>query len=298
MAEWVVMTSAVRGTRGSVVVYVPVLAALAAACFAMLGCDASPGRRHYYGYGSPDEPRVLAAFEKIRQQGGSCPEHLFAPMSPGLMEITLGAAWKGGSDALVLLEPLRGIHKLVLDSDQIDDRGPVHLPKLDWIVALECKRTVIGDEGLRHLRGVRGLRLLVLDGSRVTDAGLEALAGHDLMWLILHRASQITDAGLSHLRGMKKLLVLKLEGAQIAGPGLAQLADLHELRDLDLSGTPIGDDALAHLMGFKKLSTLTVSRTQVTESGLERLKTLPRLRTIIQDDRSIFLDAYEPEKPR
>lgn len=256
-------------------------------CLLVLWATAGPGRSRQ------PSGNQIQALKKIERFGGIVPYEWHGDVYRlWFLNITLGPDWTGGNEELANLRSLDEVYELILDSQEIDDRGLGELHGIR-LGGLTAKRTRITDVGLGHLKDVRGLELLRLDGSEVTDVGLEAIQNHDLMWLMLEGDCQVTDAGLAYLAGMEELIRLELPGAEVAGPGLAHLSKLSHLGSLVLQDSQIDDESLWYLRSLKHLQRLDLSGTRVTGPGLVHLKPLRRLEELYLDNTSLTDDDLQ-----
>jgi tRNA A-37 threonylcarbamoyl transferase component Bud32/Leucine-rich repeat (LRR) protein len=80
------------------------------------------------------------------------------------------------SDAdLQRLQPLDGLHVLVLGGTQVTDAGLEKLKGFPSLTRLDLGRLPLTDDGMKHLKDLKALRVLGLYAVPVTDAGLEHL---------------------------------------------------------------------------------------------------------------------------
>jgi hypothetical protein len=135
-----------------------------------------------------------------------------------------------------------------IEGDQVRDGAIAPVANLPFLERLYLNKTLIGDDGLRHLGRLKTLRRLALWRTQISDEGLIYLTGcSELRVLDIHQTC-VTDEGLAALKHLRKLRYLKL-GGPIYGPGLSSIAELPQLATLDLRFTLVGFDDLAHLAG-------------------------------------------------
>jgi hypothetical protein len=138
-------------------------------------------------------------------------------------------------------------------------------------------RTLVTNDGLKHLEGMTSLNYLGLQQTQITDAGLSQLKEFtDLQTLVLDY-TQVSDAGLINLLGLTKLNDLRLNKTQITDAGAADVARLTAIQTLDLSSTQVTDVGLGHLKTLTNLRLLLLGNTIATKAGIAKLRQeLPR----------------------
>ena len=106
----------------------------------------------------------------------------------------------------------------------ITDAGLAQLEGLTALLWLWLDNTMIGDEGLTHLKRLSGLRGLSLVRTKVTDGGLAELSGLRLLLSLHLSGNELTDAGMSHLKQLTGLSRLGLDYTNVgdAGPRSSQ----------------------------------------------------------------------------
>jgi hypothetical protein len=127
-----------------------------------------------------------------------------------------------------------------------------HLAPLGRLAGLRevnlSKASLVGDEGLAHLRHVWALRDLDL-----------------------YRTG-VGDHGLLHLRRLHSLERLHLGMTKVRGPGLVHLRTLQSLRWLSLEDTEADDDAVALLADLPSLREVVLRGTRATSAGVAFLR--------------------------
>lgn len=104
-------------------------------------------------------------------------------------------------------EALSGLRQLVIQSENITDRGLEELYRLPQLVRLYLNHTNITDAGMAHIRRMSGLRDLSLAETAVTDEGLLALVGMQLRCVSVND-SKITPVGVQQFQnGMPECFV-------------------------------------------------------------------------------------------
>ncbi len=176
------------------------------------------------------------------QEGGSA---AIETLQGQLVKTAAEPAW------LVNIVGKERFHRVVecrIEGSQVRDTSIAPVADLPFIERLYLNKTLIGDDGLRHVGRLKTLRRLALWRTQISDEGLIYLAGcSELRVLDIHQTC-VTDEGLAALRHLRRLRYLKL-GGPIYGPGLSSIAEIPQLATLDLRFTQVGFDDVAHLAG-------------------------------------------------
>jgi hypothetical protein len=180
-----------------------------------------------------------------------------------------------GLDAAKRLGKVRHI---LLDWSNATDSGLTCVEGIGELEALYLHHaTLVGDDGVAHLRSARKLQTLDLGDTRVTDAGLAHIKSLVTLQSLTLTRTRITDEGLKHLERLTELRWLYLEGTEITDQGLAHLVGLKKLVTIHLEGTKVTDKGIAHLKCLPEIHRIDLSRTGVTDRGIAALqKAFPR----------------------
>ncbi len=166
--------------------------------------------------------------------------------------------------ALKGLGELRGLHSLILRSQELGDRITPQLKELHALEVLELGGTSISDECLEAVAGMPELQRLILHHTRVTRHGLKNLAKlHKLEVLELDH-TDVVDAGVAHLSGLTSLRELRLDATLITDKALESLAPLKGLERLNIADTVITNAGLKHLRGLESLQSVNLARTRAS----------------------------------
>lgn len=149
------------------------------------------------------------------------------------------------------------------------------------IVAVDLRRSWIGDLDLQRLAGLARLRSLLLGQTHISDRALAVVAALPaLRELDLFFCEHITDAGAARLRSAAKLERLNVRGTKIGESGVKFLTELQNLRSLDLGISEIGDPSIELLEALPRLETLALGGNRLSEAGIAGLRALKRLREL------------------
>ncbi len=164
--------------------------------------------------------------------------------SLSILNISLtNADWEG-------LSGLKGLHKLVLGNDGLDDHIFALIATIENLRILDLSRNygVVGEHMERVPRS-HYIQRLYLDRTRFGDAGLRWVAGlPNLQYLDL-----ASDAALR-------------------GNSLKSLAASARLRELDLSGTGIRDGDLHWIAAIHSLRVVSLEHTHCSPTGIAQLR--------------------------
>ncbi len=136
-------------------------------------------------------------------------------------------------DLMLRIRQINQDLSLTLNDCPITDTGLATLERKHNVRWLELRKTLITDEGLKHLRGT-DLELLDISTNKIDDDGLAALGELDL----------------PHLR------VLSIENLQVSDEGILHLARFKALEFLSVAGTKVTPNGKRHLKG--KLPEVTI----------------------------------------
>jgi len=194
---------------------------------------------------------------------------------------------KATDDGLSLLEALKKLKRLYLETGKISDDGLVYLEKLTSLEYLSLYQTPITDAGLVHVGKLVNLQELILRGTGVTEAGLVYLKALTKLQSLDPGWNQISDAGLRQLSEMKSLKNLDLLHTDLSTKGLEYLTALPKLENLIL-GSPKIDDAAAEIIGrMKQLRMLELRFTEVTDAGMKHIGKLSNLEQLDLSSRHV-----------
>jgi hypothetical protein len=200
-----------------------------------------------------------------------------------------------------------GADGLVEHLDVPEDNGDEHLElysNYSQVYSMSLQRTLITDEGLRHVARLPNLRRLALDGNDISDAGLSHLGGCPKLEMLSLNEAEVTFVGFGHLsklpnlrhlyltshcRGFRdeaakalipspRLEVLTLHSQNVTSDALPALAQIKTLKQLSLGGTLVSDRNLSELAKLTRLEHLNLQQTLVTEEGLAPLTALSKLK--------------------
>jgi len=152
----------------------------------------------------------------------------------------------------------------------MDDRGLVHLDRLEDLRDLALGEFGITDASLSHLSSHPRLTSLSLSSTAITDQGLTNLAGLSRLEHLNLSQTRVSDEGLRHLKPLRNLLTLSLHDTNVRGPGLEHLQSLPILKQLYLDTKFIDDDDLKHFEGLHDLLEIRLDESQITDAGLRR----------------------------
>jgi Leucine-rich repeat (LRR) protein len=213
----------------------------------------------------------LSALTSLEELG------VFGPFEPG-RSVRASAS----TENLTGLEPLGGLKRLMLCSDELTDRDMASIGKLRQMESLTLRVTRTTKRGLNQLSGLTNLQTLsVVSGLSLAESGgidevpLNLSAFTNLKTLSLSGLS-LQDMDVASMAGLRHLEWLNLNGT-FTEETLSYLKDLSELKLLDITGvTCVNGEGLAQLGGLKRLEDLTV-RGRITDTALARLPVLASL---------------------
>jgi hypothetical protein len=148
----------------------------------------------------------------------------FSSLSPTVRVVA--SAHNVNDDLMLRIRQINQDLSLMLNDCPITDTGLAALERKHNVRWLELRKTLITDEGLKHLRGT-DLELLDISTNKIDDAGLAALGELDL----------------PHLR------VLSIENLHVSDEGLLHLARFKSLEFLSVAGTKVTPNGKRHLKG-------------------------------------------------
>jgi internalin A len=178
---------------------------------------------------------------------------------------TLSLGSEASDATLAYLEGLTNLEELYLyhphvnrpgipmaDYPEITDAGLKHLSRLHRLRILDMEHVAVTGTGFDDLRGTN-LQRLVLSKTLINDEGLRHLHGLPKLqeFILSGKSVQVTDAGLAPLKDLRNLRVLGLRGTQITDAGLRHLKGLTSLQRLDIAETKVtkaGVDDLQHAL--------------------------------------------------
>lgn len=166
-----------------------------------------------------------------------------------------------------------GLRRLVLNSQQLTDKGLDHLTALPALEDLSLRRAAYTAEGLRRMaERMGGLKILSFSQSGVTDDGLACLKSLPNLRRLSIYGCETTDRGLENFKGLTRLEYLFLGNLKITDDGAAILRGLTGLTEVRISGTQMHDAALEHIRGLPALRTVTFYNTRITAAGAGMLR--------------------------
>ena len=203
-----------------------------------------------------------------------------------------------------LIEKLRGLRKLQLLGDKIDDESLIHLRELPVLNQLQLSAAIVREgRGLRHLSGVRELRDLRIYLCKLSPDGFRNIASIKTLERLELRSSCVNDESLESIANLTNLRVLDLDHTQVTDEGLLKLSTLKNLDSLVLSDTKtkgtalgvfsnaplvflnldrtsVGDAEIHEILKLQNLETLCLGATNVTANGAAQFSRLSRLKSL------------------
>ncbi|HET6328088.1 MAG TPA: hypothetical protein VFG04_25620 [Planctomycetaceae bacterium] len=205
------------------------LATLAAA---FLGLIAIPA--YFYWSMVHDENTAAQLQKELKEDGVQVmfskgePSHAsFSPFSSMTQTVRVVAGSRKVDDAL--MQRIVGINQdlsLTLNDCPVTDVGLAELENRHNLRWLELRKTMITDEGIKHLRGT-DLELLDISTTKVGDAGMAALGELNFPYLRVLSIENlpVTDEGILHLARFKSLEFLSIAGTKVTPTGKRHLKE-------------------------------------------------------------------------
>ncbi len=180
------------------------------------------------------------------------------------------------------LQDSSSLRALGIWNSSVRDVDLKDIGRLHRLAILRLGKTLVTNDGLRHLLGLRGLRELDIYGTSVDDGGMASIAQLANLRELDLGGTGITDIGLRLVGRLHKLKSLSMNATGIKGTGLVWLKNLTHLRSLDLSQTDISDSALETLQDLPNIRRLDLSQTKVSDKGVRLLVRKHALNGVVQ----------------
>lgn len=266
-----------------------------------LGIDSPPAFEHLFlKFGLKDDRKKIlehvAYFESLTSLSVTC------------IEIS--------KEDMLLCQRLKGLQKLELHGDHIDQDGINEVAKLTNLRSFELRLsrrhnkarvvcdlsflakmplleslrlelgTPIGNEGLEAISKAQGLKRLRLYGVTSYYANGSPYA-KDLLRNGQLREDDLADEGLLHLAKIRELESLHLYKTNFTGKGMQSIGKLTKLEGLLIDSQLLDDEDLQHLRQFKNLKALNLECPQLSGQSLPHVVSLPCLRSLLMVVRSV-----------
>lgn len=217
---------------------------------------------------------------------------------------------------MLLFQRLKGLQKLELHGDHIDQDGINEVAKLTNLRSfgldlprrrnkarvvcdlsflakmplLESLRlelgTPIGNKGLEAISKAQGLKRLRLRSVTSYYANGSPYA-KDLFQNGQLREDDLADEGLLHLAKIPHLESLHLYKTNFTGKGMQAIGKLTKLEGLAIDSQLLDDEDLQHLRQLKNLKALNLECPQLSGQCLPHVVSLPCLRSLLMVVRSV-----------